>query len=498
MLASILERHAAERPAERAVVTEERALGWRELKERVDRLAGGLHARGVEPGERVALLLPNCPAFVVGFLAAARLGAVAVPLSTDAKPREVREAVDAAGCTTLLADDRFAALCHDLLREGALLRAFLRDGDAPETPSLRSVVGESPGAPGLGLPPESADALEQFTSGTTGPPKRVLRSHAQLANEAAAFAAATGTSAADRILAVVPLSHAHGLGNALLASLHAGATLVLQERFDRRAVLRALSRERITLFPTVPFIVSILAETRMLEPIDLGALRLCFSAGSALRRETWCKARERLGVDVRQLYGSTETGALALNLGDASAFESVGRPLPGVELAVLDEAGAKLPPDAEGEVVARSAAAAEWCVGPLGKAPLAGADGWIRMGDLGSLDAQGRLALAGRKALVIHVAGRKVNPGEVESILLDHPKVRDAVVLGVRGPGAEEAVKAVVVSREACALDELLAHCRERLADYKVPGIVEFRDAIPRCPAGKVLRSQLLESTCAS
>lgn len=499
MLASLLARHAQERPEERAVVSDVRVLTWRELHERTERLAAGLAARGVEAGEPVALVLPNGPAFVAGFLALARLGAVALPLAAESKAKEVRSALDASGCRTLLADGRLAGLCRDLLGDASLLRAFVSGVGDEGVPSLRSLAdaGQRPACP---LPPEGADLLEQLTSGTTGPRKRIVRTHTQLLREAAAFAATVGTSPEDRILGVVPLSHAHGLGNALLASLHAGAALVLQERFDRRATLRLLARERITLFPAVPFLVSILADTRTREPVDLSALRLCFTAGSPLRRETWSKARERLGISLRQLYGSTETGALTLNLdADAEAtLESVGRPLEGVRVAILDEAGAVLPSGSEGQVAVRSPGAAEHSLGPRGRTPLAGPGGWLRMGDLGRLDAEGRLHLGGRTALVINVAGRKVNPAEIESVLLGHPKIREAVVVGVRDPYGEEAVKAVIVPREPCTRDEVLARCREGLADYKVPRLVEFRSAIPRCPAGKVLRNELMEPSCAS
>ncbi|MFV1956474.1 MAG: class I adenylate-forming enzyme family protein [bacterium] len=500
MLTNLLASQAAERPEQPALVTAVQTLTWYELKEQTDRVATGLATHEIKEGDSVALLLPNCPAFVIGFLALARLGAVAIPLSTELKADEIRSVLQASACQTLLADNRFSELCRSLLQDGTLLHAFLRDEEDLGLPSLASVAAEATGHLRNPVPSEDSKLIEQFTSGTTGQPKRVIRTHAHLMKEASAFAAAVGTSSADRILATVPLSHAHGLGNCLLATLHAGATLVLQERFDRRETLRLLSQESITLFPAVPFIVSLLADTRTREPVDLSALRLCFTAGSALRRETWIKMQDRLGISLRQLYGSTETGALTINLDEnvAGTIESVGRPLDGVSIATLDEAGVFLPPGAEGEVAVQSPAAAEHTVGPQGKRPLPAPDGWIRMGDLGRLDPEGRLYLTGRKTLVINVAGRKVNPDEIESVLMEHPRVREAVVVGIRDPYGEEAVKAVVVLRESCTIDELLTHCRERLANYKVPRIVEFRGAIPRCPTGKILRKKLMEPACVS
>lgn len=500
MLTNLLASHAAERPGQPALITAVQTLTWYELKEQTERVAIGLATRGIKEGDSVALLLPNCSTFVIGFLALARLGAVAIPLSTELKADEIRSVLQASSCQTLLADNRFSELCRSLLQDGTLLHAFVRDAEDLGLPSLASVAAEATGHLRNPVPSEDTNIVEQFTSGTTGQPKRVIRTHAHLMKEASAFAAAVGTSSVDRILATVPLSHAHGLGNCLLATLHAGATLVLQERFDRRETLRLLSQERITLFPAVPFIVSLLADTRTREPVDLSALRLCFTAGSALRRETWIKIQDRLGISPRQLYGSTETGALTINLDEnvADSIESVGCPLDGVSIAILDEDGMFLPPGAEGEVAVQSPAAAEHTVEPQGKRPLPAPDGWIRMGDLGKLDPEGRLYLTGRKTLVINVASRKVNPDEIESVLMEHPRVREAVVVGIRDPYGEEAVKAVVVPRGSVTIEELLTHCHERLADYKVPRIVEFRCAIPRCPTGKILRNRLMEPACVS
>lgn len=500
MLAELLRTHAAERPFQQALVAGSLILTYGELAEEVERLAAGFAASGVTQGDPAALLFPNCPVFVIGFLALARLGAVAVPLGTDLKEEEIRAALEASGCRTLLADDRYGPLCLDLLRSGHLQHAFLRGDRCSGIPGLNSLMTCGPPTRSIPFPPPEANLLQQFTSGTTGRPKRILRTHAHLLREATAFGATVGVTPDDRILAVVPLSHAHGLGNGLLAALRAGGTLVLQERFDRRETLRLLSRERITLFPAVPFMLSILADTRMSEPIDLSALRLCFTAGAPLRRETWVKVKDRLGIFLRQLYGSTETGALMINLEDdpEATAESVGRPLEGVRATVLNEAGVPLPPEVEGEVAVRSPAAAEWYIGPQGKTPLPGSDGWIRTGDLGRLDPDGRLYLTGRKGFLINVAGRKVNPVEVESVLSSHPGIREAVVVGIRDSYGEEAVKAVIVQRWPCTAEEIIAFCKERLADYKVPRALEFREAIPRCPAGKILRKYLTEELCAS
>lgn len=493
MLAHLLDRHAADRPEALALVAGSHVLTWKTLQTEVRRVAGGLSAHGVSAGVPVALLLPNCPAFVIGFLAAARLGAVAIPLSTDLKTEQIRAVLDASGCRTLLADNSFATLCRRLVQDGSIQRAFLRDCEDGEIASVSRLAADNAGSLAAPLPSEHDAVLQQFTSGTTGQPSRVVRTHGALAHMTAAFAAAARISAADRILAVIPFCHGHGLNNTLLTALSSGATLVLQERFDRRETLRILCQERITIFPAVPFLAAILAETRSREPIDLSALRLCVTAGSALSRDTWTKAKDRLGILLRQSYGSTETGMVTFDMDGEACPESVGRPLDGVRVTAFGSDGAELSSEAEGELAVQSPWAASWRATASGRQSIADARGWIRMRDVGRFDPEGRLYVTGNNGLLINVAGRKVNPGDVEGALMSHPKVREAAVLPLRDAYGEQAVQAVVVSSEACSADELLAHCRERLAAYQVPRIIQFRSTLPRSAAGKILRRALDE-----
>ncbi len=502
MLYNLLADHAKERPKHPAIIAENQTFNWSQLRGQTDSLAAGLSANGIKPGNSVALLLPNGPCFVIGFLALARLGSVAVPLSTELKSDEIISALKTSNCRYLLADKKFVPLCKKLLQDRILLKTFVRDGRDSDSglPTISSIAAHISGRLALPIPSGNTTMIEQLTSGTTGQPKHIIRTHAHLLAEASAFAATIHTSPSDRILAVVPMSHAHGLGNGLMAALYSGATLILQERFDRRETLRLLTKEKITLFPAVPFMISIIADTLTNEPVDLSSLRLCFTAGSTLRQEILIKARNRFGITLHQLYGSTETGALTINLdkNEDAKINSVGLPLEGVQISIMNEIGSQMSPDTEGEIAVRSPAAAEYTIGSEGKKPLSDSNGWIRMGDIGRLDSGGHLYLIGRKSVIINVASRKVIPAEVESILLKYPKVRETVVIGVRDPYGEEAVKATVVTREPCTSEELFKHCRKYLADYKAPRIIEFRDKIPRCPAGKILRSQLMEKICES
>ena len=281
---------------------------------------------------------------------------------------------------------------------------------------------------------------------------------------------------------MVPLSHAHGLGNALLASVRAGARLVVRRRFLRRQTLDALAARRVTVFPAVPFMARMLETTDRRRRWDLGALRLCLSAGAPLARDVFDAFTARFGVPLRQLYGLTAAGDVTANLAPIGELDpgSVGAPLAGVDVAIEDGDGRPLPRGESGEVVVRSASAA----GGVGSA--------LRTGDLGRLNARGELFITGRTSAFVNAAGNKVDPREVESVLRAHPAVRDVVVFGQAAPHGDEIVAAVVVRRAPCSEQTLRVHCCSRLAPYKIPRLFRFRAALPAGAPGEAAVDEIL------
>jgi len=454
-----------------SLVCGDERIGRDELWERAGRLAGGLAAAGVGPGDHVALLLPNGPGFVVGFLAIAQLRAVALPLSPQYKRAEIAFHLRDCGVRTVLTDPAGAALCS-----GAGVQV-IADADA--------LIAESPP---LEPEPRGPDekVLLAYSSGSTGLPKRVGRTNRQLRWEADSVVAAMGLTPDDTIFCSIPMFHAYGLGCCLLAAIRSGASLVIADPGQplplvRERILELIERERVTVLPSVPFAFRALAEAG--GGADLSAVRLCFSAGNALPRSTHDAFAAAFGVPIRQLYGLTETGTVTVNLDEDpwATAASVGRPLPGIGVDVLDRMGEPLEPGRIGDIAIRS-------------------PGMTRRhgdcfpsGDRGRLDEAGRLFLTGRSKRLIDVSGDKVDPIEVEDALAVHPRVREVVVVGVpSGVDGEELVKAVVVADERCGERELIRFCRERLANYKVPQLVEFRDEIPRSSLGKVLLKYLV------
>ena len=345
----------------------------------------------------------------------------------------------------------------------------------------------------------NAEAVFQYSSGSTGRPKRVPRTHQQLRVEADSLVATAAMVPDDVVFCTIPLFHTYGMGCCLLAAVRAGATLVLAADahpfvLKRDRVLAELERERATILPAVPFTFRLFAEAP--GSADLSSLRLCISAANALPRSTFVAFERKFGVPIRQMYGCTEAGAVTLNLDEnpSGTVTSAGRPLQGVEVSIVDDEGAELDIGRNGEVVIRSPAMSAGYAGKDDLNATAFREIGYFSGDRGRLDEEGRLFITGRKKLLIDVKGDKVDPIEVEDVLAVHPKVSEVVVVGVASDVAgEELIKAVVVPRRECQERELIRYCRERLADYKVPQLVEFREEIPRNPAGKVLRKYLVE-----
>lgn len=456
-----------------------RRLTYAELLDGALALAASLRLHGLGRGDRALLLFPNSTLFVEAFFALSLIGAVSVPVAPSS------------------GDDEIAYFIHDskpriiLTTEEVAERAVrLREGaEVVVAPSLR--VGESP--PRLDATVESHDdAVWLYSTGSTGKPKRIARTQLGLTLLAQNHARTIGWTKDDRVLFAIPLSHTYALGN-MLGVVASGASMHLLDGFNRWKVIEALEREHITVFPAVPFMLGILAESHLPRGTCLPSLRMVISAGAPLTEATFLRFRERFGIAPRQLYGSTETGLIAINTAPnvESRALSVGKPALGVEVRIVREDGSESAPGETGEIVVRSPYMARGYGNLPDETERAFRGGYYHTGDLGRMDEEGYIYIEGRKKLVINVAGNKVDPVEIENLLLLHPGVAEAVVLGVQDPLGEEAIKAVVVPKAPLERAEIVDFLKGRVSSYKIPRIIEFRDSLPRSPAGKVLRDKL-------
>jgi fatty-acyl-CoA synthase len=490
-----------ERPA---VSDAERSLDYAALEERCVRAAGWLAARGVSRGDRVALLLGNRTAYLELLLAAARLGAIAVPFNTRLAAPEIREQLD--DCTPRV-------LCFERELE-ALVENALRGAAAP--PPVRISVGSADDAyeaalaaatPRRAVAPVSPDdpMLLMYTSGTTGVPKGALLPHRKALYNSLNAQLFFETTARDRVLVVLPLFHSFGLCILALPALYAGASLALERHFDPERVWERVTREGISYLGGVPTMFRALHDALAAAPerrFALGSLRFLFTAGAAIPVET-IRDFEARGLLLKQGFGQTETSILCcLEAKDAlRKAGSVGRPVFHAEVRIVRPATLARPTGAwqdcgsgeAGEIVVRGP------ITMLGywNRPEATAetlrDGWLRTGDLASADAEGFVTLTGRARELYISGGENVYPAQVEAAYLQHPAVREIAVVGIPDERWGEVGRAFVVLAEGACLDSeaLRRFGRERLAAFKVPRDFVAVASLPRTETGKVQKFRL-------
>jgi long-chain acyl-CoA synthetase len=449
-------RAHAERPA---IVWREGALSHAALHRRAAGFARFLAGAGVGPGDRVALSIPNHWSFAAALLGALKLGAVVAPLD----PR--------------LTDDERGAILDDL-RPRLVAREV--GGDDGEWPTLAQTEGP---------------ALVLYTSGSTGRPKGAVLSHDALSFAVRSWAEPVmALTPADVVLGVLPFSHSYGLNGALLAPLLTGAAVVTLERFGPEEVLEAVTAHRVTVLPAVATMFRRLLGSPALE--RLGSVRMALSGAAPCPWDLACEWRERTGVRIFRGYGSTELfrplSYLAADADDHPA--AIGRPVPGVEIRVVDDDGRALPPGEPGELLIRTPAAMDGYLDAPDETRAVLVDGWFRTGDLARVTPEGWVTIEGRKRERILRGGYSVFPQEVEAVLLAHPAVGEAAVVGVPHDELGEEVAAFVALREGerVAPDELIAHCKGQLAAFKYPRRVTILPELPKAPTGKVLKKLLI------
>jgi long-chain acyl-CoA synthetase len=493
----LLYAQADARPDATAVVYRDERLSFADLVERIERLASGLAAQGIGAGDSVGIVLRDDPWFVASFHAIAALGARIVPANPAFKQAELDHWFRSTGCKAVISDERTAGVVGRIVAGFDPPAFVIGSGEGHGQTLTLAGLAESGSAERLAPRSPEEPLVCQFSSGSTGLPKRLNRTHGQCVAEAESYGA-LGLGPEDKIFAAVPLFHTWGMGACLFGAAVSGATLVILDDphpflLRRHHALELLEREGVTFFPGVPFNYRLLAEAP--GEADLSKLRLCFSAGMALPRETFEAFGERFGVLVRQLYGSTETGMIAANLSSdpVASFESVGTAVEAVEIGIVDDDGEALPVGEIGEVTVAGPAVTEGYIGLDELNAVAFQGGRYFTGDLGRLDDEGALTIVGRKKLLIETGGYKVDPIEVEQVLDGHPAVAESIVVGIDTKAVgEQQLKAVVVRSGDCEERDLIAYCREQLANFKVPQSVEFRDEIPKSPLGKVLRKYLV------
>jgi long-chain acyl-CoA synthetase len=525
-------RDAGQRFGDRvALVWFGREMTYAQLDEAADRFARALVAEGVRPGDRVALLLPNSPQFVIAYYGTVRTGAIVVPLNPLYTARELEQQLSDCGARLLVTLTMFHKTVQAVRQNVRLDRvvvANIKDYFPPLLKVLFTVAKErkeghraelgagdiawnaflagAPDAPPAHEPKPGDTAVFGYTTGTTGTPKAAMLTHRNLVtnvHQSAMWLAGGDLEAATKrrvvVLAIIPFFHSYGQTVAMNLSVLAGATIVLQPRFDPVDTLKAIQKYRPTHFPGVPALYMALLNHPDAGKYKLDSIEVCQSGAAPLPVEVQKQFEKTTGTTMFEGFGMTELSPASHStpLHGLRKPGSIGVPLPGIDSRVVDlETGTTpLPVGETGELVVKGPTVMAGYYNRPEETAQTIRDGWLHTGDIAKIDEDGFFYIVDRKKDLILSNGFNVYPRDVEEVLFTHPGVGDAVVIGAPNARGDETVKAFVVRAEGSNVteDELIAYCRERLARYKAPRQIEFRETLPKTMIGKALRRVLIE-----
>ncbi len=503
---------ANEVPDQIAVVFRDQKYSFSQLAATIRGAAAALRALGIGPGERIALLLPNCPPFFIGYYAATLVDTVVVPANPLLKPAELAYIWADASIRLVITIPQLLQNVHAAKAQLPHLEHVICVGTEAEIAAVDAnsdgvilfadfltiggtAIAQNPEI--LEAPPVDVNACAViiYTSGTTGHPKGAMLSHKNLSSNVSQAREALEIRTSDVFLTVLPLFHSFSGTVCMNIPMFVGCQAVLVENFVPARILETIEKNGVTIFAGVPALYHGLLQHTPEREYDLSTLRLTISGGAPLPVTTMAAVEARFGVPVLEGDGPTECSpATSINpLHGERKPGSVGLPLPGVDVAIFDDHDNPLMVDEIGEIVVRGD---NVMLGYLNQ-PEATAEvmtsGWYHTGDLGKIDSDGYVFILDRKKDMVITAGLNVYPREIEEVLFSHPGVQDCAVIGLPEALRGEEVVAVIIKRPGAVVTEreITAHCRERLANYKVPRKVLFRDTLPRGGTGKVVKRLL-------
>ena len=486
-LATNLKDAAEQFPQNTAIRMDGLSLTYRELDELSARVAGWLREHGVQPGDRVGLMLPNVPAFPVIYYGLLRAGAAVVPMNPLLKAREVQHYLGDSGAKVVFAWETAAKeAAHGAATAGA--EVVTVDAGAIER------IAKWPLREEVSRRTDDDTAVILYTSGTTGTPKGAQLTHANMrANASVAAVQLFDLSPDDVIMGCLPLFHSFGQTCGLNTAVLVGACLTLVPRFDAVTALKVIERDGATVFEGVPTMyVAMLQAGR--QTADTSTLRICISGGAALPGDALNRFAAEFGAHILEGYGLSETSPVAsFNRLDNAKAGSIGLPIDGVEMRVVDANAHTVPIGEVGELAIRGHNVMKGYWNRPEATAEAIKDGWFHTGDMARQDADGFFFIVDRKKELIIRGGFNIYPREIEEVLYEHPAVLEAAVIGLPHPTHGEEVGAAVALKQGAdaSPEELHAYVKERVAAYKYPRHVWIVDALPKGPTGKVLKREI-------
>lgn len=525
-LHELLEATVRDYPDNTATIFYGKRLTYAQLDEHANRFAAGLQSLGVRRGDRVVVLLPNCPQFIIALYGALKAGAIVIPTNPLYTPRELRNQFNDGGVETVVALNTLAPRVQEIVPDthvtrlivthtadylsplmgAALVAKEKREGtlvgvQGDYVYSFVELINNSPTGYTRSDATPGDTALFLYTGGTTGTPKGAMLSHRNLVANAVQMRSWVWDASPDNkevFLGVIPFFHSYGLTVVMNFAIAVAGAMVLVPRFVMKDVLRAIDRFRPTIFPAVPTMYNAIAHHPLAANYNLRSIRVCISGAAPLPMEVAQAFESVTGGRLVEGYGLTETSPVThCNpiFGERRAG-SIGLPIPLTDAQVVDaDSRAPLPVGQVGELALRGPQVMQGYWAQPEETAEQIRDGWFFTGDMARQDEDGYFYIVDRKKDLILVGGFNVYPREVEEVLYENDKVREVVVAGVPDRRMGEIVKAYVVLKEGAEAteDELRRFCAERLAPFKVPVRVEFRESLPKSGVGKYLRRQLVE-----
>lgn len=499
-LVEMLEKNALSEPGKDAILYYDERITYSALNQRVNGLAGGLIGLGVKRGDRVAMMMPRVPELVMGFLATAKAAALAAPVNFELNAAKISAILGTITPRVFLVHSSFlpladeaASLCPDLDMKIIVSDTAIEGRLSLKDPAFNGAEN----GPGLDVKADEPVYLN-YTSGSTGDSKGAVTTHSNIYwNTLASVDALSLTPSDVHLCMFAPFAHPHEI---FARALYLCGTMALVDRISPKSLADAISRHGVTCVMGLAPMYENLLELLEYRTYDLSSMRIAESGGMYTRQELIRSFRNKLGVDIIPVWGSTETTGIAIanRFGEKIIPGSIGRPCRSYEVRIVDENGRDLPPGEVGEMAFRGpgVVGSYYEEVPADRDPFM--DGWYRSGDLGRKDRDGNFYFVERRTGMMKVAGLKVYPAEIEAALLEHPDVREVSVIAAKDCLRGEVPKAIIALKGSGAVTEkeILKFCRDRLAHYKVPRIVEFRDELPKTGSGKI-NKKALQRECA-